>query len=233
MTWRSRLTALTASLLLLVGCGRNDDGDASAGSPPADTMATDAADGLTDPLTADDSGSTERLRAAIPRGWERTYQLNRDSTRISDFVPTGQSATDWQERLAFEAFRDTRDLDPIQMLLDEVERDRQRCDNIQHFNLFSGLENNYPTSVRLFQCSNNAFVGKGEIKIMKAIQGNDYFYLVRFEARTAPFDPGDAITGDPGTIPDGFSRDTVARWSDYLRRVNACDPAVPAHPCKE
>ena len=50
------------------------------------------------------------------------------------------------------------------------------------------LENDYQTSVRLFLCGENSFTHRGEIKLIKAIRGNDYLYSVRIVRRTPPFD---------------------------------------------
>ena len=138
-----------------------------------------------------------------------------------DYVPIGETRTDWNAKLTFESFTSLPDSDPVEMLAHEVLRDVDRCTFVQHFELFSGLENNYPTSVRLIMCGKNETTKKGEIKIMKAIQGKQYAYLIRLVSRIEPFEVN---------APD-FSSQIVATWSTYLKGITLCDSAKPDHPC--
>ncbi len=167
--------------------------------------------------------SREKLLAAPPQDWKLVYQLNNVSSRLSDFVPPGEEESDWQTRLSFESFSNLVDSNPIDVLLAEAERDRKNCAFVQHFNLFSGFENNYPASVRLFLCGENSFVNKGEVKMVKAIQGNDYFYIIRLVKRIEPFKPGEA----------DFSEDEIAGWSSYLRAISLCHEGATDHPCPD
>lgn len=163
----------------------------------------------------------ERLLASPPPGWIRVFQMSKEKTRFSDFVPQGQDADNWSTRLSVESHA-TEDLsvDPITLLLSEVEQDESRCNFVQHFNIFSGLENNYETSVRLFLCGENAFTGKGEIKLVKAIRGEAYFYSVRITRRLPIFDVSQ---------PD-FANDEIATWSTFLKTISVCD-GTSEHPC--
>ncbi len=163
----------------------------------------------------------ERLLASPPPGWIRVFQMNKEKTRFSDFVPQGQDADNWSTRLSIESHA-TEDLalDPITLLISEAEQDESRCNFVQHFNIFSGLENDYETSVRLFLCGENAFTGKGEIKLVKAIRGETYFYSVRITRRLPVFDVNQ---------PD-FANDEIATWSTFLKTVSVCD-GTSEHPC--
>ncbi len=181
----------------------------SCGAPQADD----------DPVLKD--RTSEQLMADPPEGWQLTYQLNNSTTRLSDYVPAGETDINWTAKISFESFSDIADADPIEMLLNEAEADRKRCSFVQHFNLYSGLENNYPTSVRLFMCGENTAVGRGEIKIIKAIQGQQYFYLVRILSRIEPFEVNAA----------DFANDIIASWSSYLRTIKLCDSTDQRHPC--
>ena len=107
------------------------------------------------------------------------------------------------------------------MLIDVISKDSQRCNFVQHANLFSGLENNYPTSVRLYLCDRSSITEKDEIKIVKATQGKHYFYVIRIVSRIAPFEED----------MSNFSKDVIATWSTYLRGITLCDDAQSLHPC--
>ena len=170
---------------------------------------------------AQQPASAERLIAVTPTAWQRIYQINSDQVRISDFVPQGQVAANWSNKLSFESFAaDELMTDPIAVLLSEAEGDEKRCTFVQHFNIYSGYENGFETSVRLFLCGENTFAGMGEVKLVKAIRGRSDYYFVRVIQRLAPFEPGQ---------PD-FAREVMAEWSGFLSTVFVCDD-TPAHPC--
>jgi hypothetical protein len=165
--------------------------------------------------------SPEQLIATAPDKWNLVYQMNNSSSRLSDYVPPGETDESWSTKLSFESFRDMVDMDPIQILLAEAANDNEHCKFIQHFSLYSGYENNYPSSVRLFFCGENTFVNKGEIKMVKAIQGDDYFYLIKILKRVDPFE-----TNQPG-----FAKEEIAVWSSYLRNITLCNSKKADHPC--
>jgi hypothetical protein len=169
------------------------------------------------------SALAEQLLAKPPDGWVQAYQLSNDATRLVEYVPEGESDTRWTAKLSFESFAGMVDVDPIEILLTEVTEDRKTCSFVQHFNLFSGNENNYPTSVRLFMCGERTGRNQGEIKIIKAISGESFFYLVKIISRIAPFEVND---------PE-FDKTTIASWSTYLRDVSLCNADNPSHPCPE
>jgi hypothetical protein len=163
----------------------------------------------------------ERLQAQPPAGWQRVFELNNLETRLVDYVPEGESDIDWKARLSFESFAMRANADPIQILDNEVALDEKRCNFVQYFNLFSGIENNYATSVRMFLCGNVKTIQRGEVKIIKAIQGDHYLYVIRLVSRTEPFAANES----------DFSRDVIASWSAYLREITLCNPTTPDHPC--
>ena len=48
--------------------------------------------------------------------------------------------------------------DPIEMLTSIAQDQRKTCDKFTDHETFSGLENGYPTSVRLFVCTVNRLI---------------------------------------------------------------------------
>ena len=171
------------------------------------------------PDTRNETG--ERLLATPPKDWVNVFQLNNDNTRLTDFIPPDQSKGDWSTKLSFEAHTtEVLSIDPIELLFSEAETDQSRCNSVTHYNIFSGLENYYQTSVRLFLCGENSFTNRGEIKLIKAIRGNDYLYSVRIVRRTPPFDANE----------EEIRKEEVALWATYLRKISVCDGS-PDHPC--
>ena len=173
------------------------------------------------PPTEPISNQQEKLLARPPSGWQITYQLNTQSTRIVDYLPPGVAEADWQTKISLESHQTLTDLDPIEALISEVAKVRETCSSVQDFNLFSGLENNYRTSTRLLMCSNNSVTNQGEISMLKVIQGNDYLYIIHLIKRIPPFE-----TSEPS-----MTSAEIAEWSTYLRNISVCDPSHTAHAC--
>ncbi len=164
--------------------------------------------------------SKEQLLATPPSGWHQIYQLNSGKTRLVDFVPADQTEEDWKTKISYESHRALNDADPISVLMCELEVVRQNCEKIDSFNLYSGLENNYPTSVRLTFCGENTFTGEGEVTLSKAIQANEYLYLVKLLHRVPAFKEDSSVV----------SKNQIASWSDYFGQLTVCDNTED-HPC--
>lgn len=165
--------------------------------------------------------NTERLLVSPPPDWNRVYEFNNDQTRLAEFVPAGERATEWQSKLFLESHAGMRDTDPIEILLAEASRLQENCTFVQQFNLFSGLENGFPTSVRLVMCGENEPVGEGEVSIMKAIQGDNYLYVIRLVRRVEPFEIN---------APD-VEREEIAAWSEFFSRIKVCSDGSGEHAC--
>lgn len=167
------------------------------------------------------SGLTEQLIAQPPPGWIQVYRLNREGSRISEFIPADEESNKWVNKISFESFMDMQQADPIELLLYEVKQYQKRCKFVQHFNLFSGFENGYPTSFRLIMCGKSKQLETGEVSMFKAIQGEQSFYVVKLARKVAPFEPHQSEV-TPAEI---------AQWSTFMKRIVLCDPATPEHPC--
>jgi hypothetical protein len=174
----------------------------------------------------DDTGqrkSTEQLLAKPPAEFKMVYRFNNADTRIMEFVPSAESDTDWNVRITFESHAHLVDSDPIDVLIAEVKRLQDMCSFVQNFNLFSGFENGYPTSVRLMMCGTLTKLKEGQVSLAKVIQGSDYLYIVTVARRVPPFDVHEAEVEPP----------EIAVWSNYLSRISVCDETSEAHPCPE
>lgn len=165
--------------------------------------------------------SPEHLLAQPPSGWVNVYQLVSKGNRISEFIPADEDPLTWTNKVTFESFATIPATDPIDLLLFDVDQYKKRCTFVQHFNLFSGYENNYPTSLRLVMCGKSNTLETGEVSMLKAISGDSNFYIVRITRKVPAFEPQHS----------GFTQEEIAQWSVYLRRISVCDESSINHPC--
>ncbi len=168
------------------------------------------------------SAEAERLLAEPPEGWMQVAQHNTEEMQIADFAPPGETIEDWTTLVSFESFASEEEVSPIELLITEADTDTERCTFLNHFSLAAGLENGYPTSVRMIFCGENEESGLGQAKIVKAISSQTRVYVVRITRRMDPFEAGET---------EGLSREEVAGWSTWLRRIKLCNPTSTKHPC--
>lgn len=218
-----------------------------AGSAPEAASDTDDRGGRAEPpAMAPVTG--EVLLAAAPRWWVESGTLISPVMRMAEFVPAeqaeappGEETTPAQsvegtnaqpgaealparlDRVTIESQSGDPVPDPIDFVL-SLSRDlAQRCEGFNDFNILSGMENNYATSVRLLICPRYKNQPLGEVLMIKAIQGRENFYTVTRGRRLPAFESGD----------QPLTAQTTAEWSAYLKAIGVCDPRWPEHPCPE
>ncbi len=138
-------------------------------------------------------------------------------------APDAQDRPARLDRLTIESLSGDPLPDPIDFVL-SLSRDLAlRCEGFSDFNIMTGMENNYATSVRLLVCPRYKGQPLGEVLMIKAIQGREYFYTVTRGRRLPAFEAGE----------QPLTAQTTAEWSAYLKSVGVCDPRWPEHPCPD
>jgi hypothetical protein len=163
----------------------------------------------------------EQLLARAPDGWQQGFATNTAALRMVEFIPGDASRGDWAEKVTFESLRGDPLPDPIDFVTGIGSDQSGTCERFEQFNIQSGFENNYPTSVRLLTCSRNKLTDKGQVTLIKAIRGNDHFYVITRAKRIPPVAEG----------AESISEQEMANWSAYMRAITVCDSAREEHPC--
>lgn len=220
MSWRAAsVTALIALSAGLSACSepRNAGANASSGGSDAADQPT-----LREYTPADETSTGEVLIAEPPEGWLETGAMQTPAMRMAEYGPR-EREDDNLERITFESQTGQPLPDPIQFVL-AVSRDLDvRCKGFQDINISSGLENGYPTSVRLMFCPEFEDAPNGQVVMAKAIQGNEQFYVITRRLRTPPLPE----TGQPLTAQE------MAEWTTHLRGIGLCDTRGSEHPCPD
>jgi hypothetical protein len=219
---RLRCTWLLAPLLLS-GCGSEPEAGGSrvaASAPARQSELLVAAPEVPVP-------AGERIVARPPADWALRVQSVNPSLRVVEFRPE-HPAPEADEHLLFEAFSAEPMPEPLEALAHVAATARETCPDLQHFNTFAGDENNYATAVALMVCREDPSAQGARVSMVKAIRGNDYFYVVRrsrlVPALAAP------MAEDTEPLRQELS-EVVGGLSLYLRSVTLCDDHRPEHPC--
>ncbi|HEY6598203.1 MAG TPA: hypothetical protein VIZ30_02780 [Pseudomonadales bacterium] len=205
MSKRCVAIALTIASVTLGGC---------SGEPTA-TDAPEAAATTSDP-------SPEKLLAEPPKDWVQAFRTAGPGIRMVEYVPPQTDPNDWIDKVSFESFNEPPLPDAIEILKSIAADQRKTCEKFSDNETFSGLENDYPTSVRLFICYTNKLTKQGQLTLVKTIRGDTHFFVIT-RARRVP-----AIKPD-GEMP--MPPEAMAEWSMYLRSITVCNTNDPRHPC--
>jgi hypothetical protein len=166
--------------------------------------------------------SGETLLAAPPEGWQQAFASEAPGIRIAEFIPADEQNDTWTHKISFESSGGTPPLpDPIEFVNGISADQRGTCEGFESFPTFSGTENGYPTSVHLLVCHRSKINDQSQVTMIKAIRGNERFYVITRALRGPPLAEGEKPVAE----------EEIAGWSVYLRAITLCDGARPEHPC--
>lgn len=162
----------------------------------------------------------ELLLANPPAGWVETGAMRTDVLRMAEYGPA-TDADGEVERLTFEVQSGSPLPDPIRFVLGVNADLKRRCNGFQGINVASGMENGYPTSVRLMICPRFKDSDHGQVVLAKAIQGEEKFYVITRRRLAEPFVDG----------AQPLDAQAMAEWTTLLKGIRVCDTRADAHPC--
>ncbi len=154
----------------------------------------------------------ENLLVAVPPGYKIDFQDKKPSSLMNEMVPAAESVNNWTEMVTVQIFYHMNTT-PEQFVDKMVGGWKASCPGASASTIASGPENGYPAGVWLLKCPKNPATGKPEITWIKAMQGNDSFYVVEKAFKFTP------------------SNDEVVQSMKYLRSVAVCDSRLPDRAC--
>lgn len=181
---------------------------------PVDASPTDTpAPGLPPEATAGSGLVNENLLVNVPEGFKIDYEAEQNNMIISEMVPEAESVNDWTTLVTVQIFLGLTNTTPEQYQDTLTQSWFGACNNSESYPVAGGEENGYNFVLWQLFCPLNPATQKVEYAYLKAIQGNDSFYLVQVAFR---FEPSD---------------EDITQWMGYLREVQVCDSRIPEHAC--
>jgi hypothetical protein len=155
----------------------------------------------------------ENLLTGLPEGFELGSQVREGVMDMSEFVPVGETVRDWTRLITIQVFKGEGDA-PIQLFAESLQQGwNSACADASNARLAEGFVNGYPYADWRFICPLSPHTDKPEAMWMRAVSGNDAFYVVQYAYRVAP-------------TPE---REAEART--YLEGVSVCDTRLAEHAC--
>ena len=203
------LNVIFITSLLLLACALIPSAPAVTEPPPATAPSpTESA--------AQPTGTglvNENLLAPVPDGFKIDYHGQENDFVISEMVPEGESVNDWTTLITVEIFLGEKNTTPEQYQQTLTERWFGACENSETYPIADGVENGYDFVLWQLFCPLNASTQLVEYTFLKAIQGNDSFYLVQVAFRHEPLDA------------------EITQWMNYFKEVQVCDSRIPEQAC--
>jgi len=163
----------------------------------------------------------ETLLLEVPPAWLEVTSQGSDTFKLAEFVPAGQDKESWSDKLFVESNALQPLPDPIVFLEAMGSELKTECEGSSDANVHSGKENGYEISVRLLICNKNLNSARGEVSLIKAIRGNNNFYVISRWRRSEPLQ----------TDSSPLSDKEMGEWSLYMRSIKLCDATSETHPC--
>ncbi len=156
----------------------------------------------------------ENLLVEVPPGYKIDFQDKKPNSLMNEMVPTNETVNNWTEMVTVQIFYNMK-ATPEQFVGKMASGWMQACAGASSKPIASGPENGYPAGVWLLSCPKNPATGQPEITWVKAVQGNDSFYVVQKAFKFTP------------------SNEQVVQWMKYLRSVAVCDSRLPDRACPQ
>ena len=175
---------------------------------------------LSGPVLAQTGG--EQLFVPPPPGWIVIHNANEDGVETTGLSPQGQTAESWTDMLAVAVTPGAPKKTPQDILKDKLAEIETACESVGAGPVGIAQENGYDTAMRAIACPRTKSLGKGEISLLKAMNGKERSYLIIRAWR------GPAFEKDQMPLP----AETTKQWLAFMNRVVLCDSRDPArHPC--
>ena len=155
----------------------------------------------------------ENLLQDIPPGYKVGFQAKRGAIFITELIPEQETVENWSEMITTQVFLGLNRPTPSEFRQGMQHLWAQSCPGSQFANVAKGTENGYLFEVWIQDCPLSMKTGKPERVWLKAIKGNDSFYLVQKAFRFAP------------------NPDQIVRWTKYLASIRVCDTRLPDRQC--
>jgi hypothetical protein len=155
----------------------------------------------------------ENLLVAVPKGFKIDFQAEQNKVVINEMVPQSESVNDWTTLVTVQIFLGLTNTTPEQYQDSLTQLWFNACQSSESYPVTDGVENGYNFVLWQLYCPLNPSTQKVEFTYLKAIQGNDSFYLVQVAVRHEP------------------SSDEITQWMNYLRTVQVCDSRIPERAC--
>lgn len=155
----------------------------------------------------------ENLLVGVPQGFKPAFKGAKNGVNMQEFIPADETLQNWTEMVTVQVFLSRKDLEPAPFLGAIRQKWGGSCDGTTATPVVTGKVNGYDAAAILLRCPLLTSTGKPEFTILKAIKGNDSFYVVQRAVRSTP------------------TPEHLETMKKYIESVSVCDSRLPAQAC--
>jgi hypothetical protein len=155
----------------------------------------------------------ENLLVGMPQGFKLGFKDSKNGMNMQEFVPASESVENWTEMVTVQVFLSRKDLQPAPFLSAMQMQWAGSCKDSTATPVATGKVNGYEAASILLRCPLLTSTGKPETTMLKAIKGNDSFYVVQRAVRSVP------------------PPERLETMKKYIESVSVCDSRSPMSPC--
>ena len=149
----------------------------------------------------------------MPQGFKLGFKDSKNGMNMQEFVPASETVQNWTEMVTVQVFLSRKDLQPAPFLASMQKQWAGSCKDSTATPVATGKVNGYEAASILLRCPLLASTGKPETTMLKAIKGNDSFYVVQRAVRSVP------------------PPERLETMKKYIESVSVCDSRSPTSPC--
>jgi hypothetical protein len=172
-----------------------------------------AGNGISVPAAHAQQMENENILVGFPTGYKIGFQTRKGNATISEMVPTQETVENWSEMITVQIFHGSKNMTPQAFRTTMQNLWSSACKGSEFATVRDGEENGYGFSLWVMSCPLNPSTSKPEVTWLKAIKGNDSFYVVQKAFRFSP------------------TKDQVVRWTQFLQAVMVCDSRLNDRKC--
>lgn len=156
----------------------------------------------------------ENILVSRPGGYKVDFQDRQGKLLTTEMVPEGESVHNWTEMITMQIFfGGVPQLNPEAFSEGVASLWKRSCPGAEIQHIRKGTENGYPFAFWIQACPENPMTGKPEVTFLKAIQGNDSFYVVQKAWKYSP------------------SEEDIVTWTRFMSTVKVCDSRIEGRVC--
>jgi len=131
----------------------------------------------------------EQLLFILPEGWKEEFTDRTESLSTTEYVPEGQSESDWDEMLTIQILLNKPSADPVKMMSGITKYLSQDCRAFDYRPInIGGIDNNYPSLAVLALCGQKKEGNSGYVSLLRGISGKKNYFLLQKTWKTKLFD---------------------------------------------
>jgi hypothetical protein len=152
-------------------------------------------------LSAEVDNKPEKLNFFVPKGWKIAHEAQEKDRAILEIIPEKQTVESWTRMITVQTFGSPEKYQPESFINGMGELAKKACAGVALIPVRNGQQNGFSFSQKILLCTKNQATNNAETMDIKAIKGEESFYVVQVASRT------------------DMPRDEMQYWALYLRDV--------------